>query len=358
MNQPGVSRRKHLKLNTAFLAGLLAARNGWVQAADGASFAGDLDSLKNSLVRISGDRLVGIGFIAEQDGRQYVFTNASVISGHNKLVIQTLDNKAVHPKKIELSATRDLVRLLVSEEKALKLNPEIVADEVIGVLDYFRGATQNHGGIITGSSKDMIEINVAFEKECSGSPLLDGQFGVRGIANHLVYYKANGPNWIGTPRTFGYKLDDAAWYSANWGKYNKTYGKSLREIDEFRNTVYAIAQKWIKRPKAEIEFEGGLSIDFDRWVKEYNNMISDLSKTKSKGSGASPNEKIQKRFKESCDELTRVCEAKARNLEFLCEDKTITKYLRIQFKWRALELKKFGRFVTAHAKLHDRDRWM
>ena len=354
MNQTGISRRKHIGINLGFFASLLAGQKGFAQEA----FSVDLSSIKSSLVRISSDGPVGIGFIGEQNGQQYIFTNASVISGHNKLVIQTLDNKPVHPKKIELSATRDLVRMMVSGGKALKLNPEISTDEAISVLDYQSNAALNYNGTITGSSKDMVEINVDFKKDCSGSPLLDAQFGARGVANHLVYYKADGSSWTGTARTFAYKLDDAAWYSANWGAYNKTYGKSLREIDEFRNGVYAIAQKWVKRPKAEIELEGSLGMDFDRWVKNHNGIVTALGKKKSKGSGNSANEKIQKRFQDSCNALIRICDAKAKKLEFLCEDKKITKYLRIQFKWRSLELKKFGRFVAAHAKNHDRDRWM
>jgi hypothetical protein len=204
----------------------------------------------------------------------------------------------------------------------------------------------------------MVEINAEFGRGSSGSPLLDSNFGVRGAANHLVYYKANGSDWVGTSRSFAYKLDDAAWYPTNWGAYNKTYGKSLREIDEFRNSVYAIAQKWVKNPKAKIELEASLGMDFDRWVKNHNGIVTALGKKQGKGSGNSANEKIQKRFQESCTALISICDAKAKKLEFLCEEEKITQYLRIQFKWRPLELKKFGRFVAAHAKNHARDRWM
>ncbi|MEE9367867.1 MAG: hypothetical protein V3V05_03275 [Pontiella sp.] len=87
-------------------------------------------------------------------------------------------------------------------------------------------------------------------------------------------------------------------------------------------------------------------------------MISDLYKKQSRGSAGEANIKIQKRFQKSCDMLVQVCNAKAKYLEFLCDDKNITQYLRIQFKWRALELKKFSRFITKHAAQHSRDRWM
>jgi hypothetical protein len=148
------------------------------------------------------------------------------------------------------------------------------------------------------------------------------------------------------------------WVPSWWTAYNKTYGKNLREIDEFRTVVYSMAQKWLDKPKDEIEPTEPVNRDFDQWVKEYNGMISDLTKSHSKGSMVEANEKLQKRFQESCTALIKICNDKAEFLTFLCNDKKITKYLRIQFKWRSLELKKFGRFITKHAKDHARDRWI
>lgn len=348
------SRRKHLGLNAGFIASVLATGKAAAQE----EFMTNLDALKGSLIRISGDRPIGIGFIGKQDGRHYVFTNASVISGHNKLSFQNLEGKAVLPKNIELSASRDLVRFRVADESALKLNPEIIADEVISVLDYKKNTISNHSGVITGSSTEMIEINAEFKQDSSGSPLLDEKHNVRGVANHLVYFKADGSDWIGKPRRFAYKLDDAAWYAAKWTAYNKTYGKNLREIDEFRTGVYSVAQKWISRPKDEIELAERVGLDFDRWVKEHNGMISDLTKSHSSSNRGEANEKLQKRFQKSCRALIKICEDKAKFLEFLYNDKNITPYLRLQFKWRSLELKKFCRFITKHAKNHEHDRWM
>lgn len=354
MSRIQFSRRKHLGMNTGFIATVLAT--GKVTAQD--EVMSNLDGLKSSLVRISGEGPIGIGFIGEQEGLQYIFTNTSVISGHNKLSFHSLEGKAILPKRIELSASRDLVRFLVTNENALNLNPEIIADEVISVLDYQKNKINYHNGVITGSSTDMIEINADFKQDSSGSPLLDDKFDVRGVANHLIYFKADETNWVGTPRCFAYKFDGAAWYTARWTAYNKTYGKNLRDIDEFRTVVYSIAQDWVKSPKNEIELTRSGGFDFDRWVKEYNGMVSDLTKAHSRGSMAEADQKLKRRFKESCSVLIKICEDKAELLEFICNDKNVTKYLRIQFKWRSMELKKFCRFIAQHAKRHERDRWI
>lgn len=363
MNRIQFSRRKHLGVNAGFIASILAtgrvgAQEDFMTTGAPEDFMTSFDSLKNSLVRISGDRPIGSGFIGQLEGRQYIFSNASVISGHNKLSFQNLEGKAVIPKKIELSASRDLVRFLVEGERAFNLNLEIIPDEVISVLDYSKKEIITHSGVITGSSTHMIEINAEFKQESSGSPLLDSRLDCRGVANHLIYYKAEGPDWVGTPRNFAYKLDGADWYTAKWHAYNKTYGKNLRDVDHFRTVVYSIAQLWVKRPKDEIELTERANFEFERWVKEYNGMISDLTKSHSRGSMSEANEKIQKRFQGSCAELIKICNDKAEFLGFLCNDKKITPYLRIQFKWRSLELKKFCRFIAQHAKNHRRDKWI
>ncbi|MDF7798901.1 hypothetical protein P4C99_05475 [Pontiellaceae bacterium B1224] len=354
MNRIRMSRRKHLGISTGFIATVLATGKAAAQE----EFMTNLGGLKSSLVRIYGDKLIGIGFIGEQDGQQYVFTNASVISGHNKLSFKNLEDKVIAPKSIELSATRDLVRFMVTDENAIKLNYNIVPDEVISVLDYEKTAINSHGGVITGSSTDMVEINAAYKKSCSGGPLLDVTQSARGVVNHLVYYKADDRDWVGTPRLFAYKLDDADWYAARWSAYNRTYGKNLREIDEFRTAVYSVAQDWIDRPKEEIELTEPVGMEFDAWVKEYNGMISDLGKSYSKGNRGTAGEKLKKRFQESCQNLIDICQQKAEFLEFLCNDKNITKYLRIQFKWRSLELQKFCGFIKLHAKRHENVRWL
>ena len=153
------------------------------------------------------------------------------------------------------------------------------------------------------------------------------------------------------------KLGLATWYPCSWTKYNRTYGQRRRRSEEDRDTVCAIGQSWVDNLREPLVLEESVGDDFDQWVKKHNGLLTDLTKSTSRGN-ADSNEKIQKRFQLSCLELIRICDSKARHLEFLCEDKKATKYLRIQFKWRALELKKFGRYIAVHAKHHENERWM
>jgi hypothetical protein len=327
-------------------------------AQDDGAFTEDFSSLSDALVRISGENTIGIGFIISMEGAQYIVTNANVVSGHTKLSFTSLSGKEIQPKKIELSATRDLARFMVTGQKALKMQPAEKGSS-IAVLEYDRSSTITpHQGSCDGVGKDMIEVTAPFESQSNGSPLLNTELQVCGTANHMIYYKMQDNSWEGTPRRFAYRLNDAHWYSPNWKHYNRTYGKSLREVDEFRSVLYSVANDWIQNPKCEIETTASLGLEFDRWVKQHNGMISDLSKKRSRNDNGSANKTMIKRFQASCQALIGICDAKAKQLLFLCEDKKITPYLKLQFKWRALELKKFTGAIAAHEKAHANDRWV
>lgn len=357
MSNKTLSRRRGLKWGLYSTAALALSTKTSGQNASG-SFMADLSSLNDSLVRISGDATIGIGFIVNMDGHQYVVTNANVVSGHNKLSFKTLAGKPVQPKKIELSATRDLARFMVSDQKALELQP-VAENDSVAVLEYDRSSKiKQHSGHCGGVGKDMIEVTALFDPQSNGSPLLNGELQVCGAANFMTYFKMQANNWEGTARRFAYRLDDAHWYAPNWKSYNKTYGKSLREVDEFRAALYEISNDWMHNPKRKIETDASLGLDFDRWVKQHNNMVSDLGKKVSKNDGGAANRSMVKRFEVCCQALIKICESKAKNLTFLCEDKKITPYLKIQFTWRALELKKFCRNIEAHQKAHSKDRWV
>ena len=354
MKDSNSSRRRHMEMNLCLLAGVFAGSKVGAQDVD--AFAANLASLKDSLVRIHADKQIGIGFLAEMGGKQYIVTTANVVAGHLKLSFKTLAGEPVAPRSIQLSATRDLARFQVSGQKAIKLKAPVVG-EPAAILEYDRSSTiASRAGAVTSIGKDMIEISAEFKAVNRGAPIISEELAAGGVADHLIYYKAEGGVWQGAVRGFAYRLDDAAWYAANWKSYNQTFGKSLREADEFRSIVYGIASEWIKRPKAPIETEESLGLDFDRFVKAHNGLVSDLGK--SHGDRGVANKKMQAAFKKNLESLVRICDGKAKTLEFVSSDKKVTPYLRVQFKWRALELKKFGKFLNTTVEGMDNFRWV
>ncbi len=152
----------HLGMNTCFLTSLLTAKMVKAQDASNNSFMNEQEPLKESLVEIWSEELIGIG---DMKGKQYIFTSTNVISGHMKLQFKTLSGKQLQPSKIELSATRNLARIQVSKETALKLAPGITVDDAVTVLEYHTSVIKDHSGVITGSSKDMIELSANCWKE-------------------------------------------------------------------------------------------------------------------------------------------------------------------------------------------------
>lgn len=348
-----LSRRHFLGNNTILLAGLAGPLA--VRAQDGTA---SIDSIKNSLVRISDEGLVGQGFILEMEDVSYIVTNASIISGHDRFEFQNLNGKSIRPLSIEISATRDLARFKVSGEPGLKLVSDLPENANVSVIEF--GSSSNvcsHSGAITGGSKDMIELSAAVGEECRGSPMLTGDMAAGGVATHLIYFKPNGEGWSGTPRHFAYRLDDASWYAPNWKAYNRTYGKNLRDIDEFRTILYQIADQWLRNPKKAIETDADLGLEFDRWLKQHNGMVTDLSGKVAKGGRDAANASAKKDFEDSCQMLYDLCDSKAKSLEFICNDRNITPYLQMQFKWRSLELLKFCHHIDEHRKKLAKTSW-
>lgn len=362
-----MARRRQWILNTSATAGLLGAIHPSAWSAEkavakkvvaGAAVAADVDDIKDSLIKIYDNSLLGIGFITRMEGKSFIVTTASVVAGHNKLTFKTVGGAELKPRKIELSATRDLVRFLVGAPNALTLAAPEVGDNISVLKVGASGGVEKYKGRVKGLGGGMIKLDADFDRECRGSPLLNVGDSVGGVASHLVLYKAIGRAWEGTGRSFAYTLDDAGWYAANWKGYNQTYGKKLRDADKFRANVYTVAAQWIQEPQEVIKTEVRVNLDFERWVKAHNGMISDLEAKRRDKDSAAQNKKLQDRFVKSCDELARICRRKADQLWFLTEDKKTTKYLRTQFKWRSLELKKFCAFLVLHKKWHADDRWV
>lgn len=351
-----ISRRCFAGMNACFLTSLFASPSTDAQVSSGSS---EFESIRDSLVQISDGENIAIGFLLMMEGRPYIVTSTSAISGHDQLSFNLLSGHPVHPKKIELSSTRDLARFLVSEEKGLKLIPDLPENEPVSVPEYLHSNTvHQHPGVITGGSKDMIELSADFSEESRGSPILNSALAVGGVASYLIYYKDSGSGWEGTPRSFAYRLDDAAWYSPNWKTYNRSYGKILRDVDEFRTIIYREAAQWMLDPKTAIETEDSLGLEFDRWVKQQNGMASSLSEKIGKGGRDDANRAIQKDFDDCCNALSELCSAKARVLDFLCNDKKTTPYLKMQFKWRSLELLKFCNYIEAFRNKTSKNRWV
>ncbi|WP_372809231.1 trypsin-like peptidase domain-containing protein [Pontiella sp.] len=350
------STRRQAIRNQASILTLLAGASGlnaFASPADGgkgSSFGFDEEQMKNVLVNIDLEEGTVCGFIANMDGKPYVLTNTQLISGHHRFTLSTLSGTMLRPTRIELSATRDLARIQVESDAGLKL-AAAVSDDTEVMLAGFTSSQSSYsetGGIVQNANEERFDITADFGKENCGSPILTAKMEVCGIASNIDYYTNSGISWGPATRNFIYRIEGDSWFSPNWKQYDTLFGKPLRDADSFRQQVYGLASNWMKNLKSRIETEEDVPLEVERWIKQHNGMVGNLEdKRGSKKKGTDPNKSFQKDFSDSCNALVDMCEAKARSLTFVAEQKNATPFTSNQFLWRSRELLLFVRVVRA-----------
>jgi hypothetical protein len=357
------TRRQAIRTQASILT-LLAGASGLKAFASptdpGKGISFDEEQMKNLLVNIDLDEGSVCGFLANMDGNQYVLTNTQLISGHPRFTLSTLSGTMLRPSKIELSATRDLARIQVESDAGLNLATAVPDDTEI-VLAGFNSSQSSYsemGGIVQNATEERFDITSAFGKENCGSPVLTAKMEACGIASNIDYYTNTGLSWGPASRTFIYRIEGDSWFAPNWKQYDTLFGKPLRSADSFRQQVYGLAGNWMKNLKSRIETEEDLPLEVQRWIKQHNGMVSNLEdKRSSSKKGSDPNKSFRKDFSDSCSALVAMCEAKAKTLAFVAEQKNTTPFTSNEFMWRSRELMLFVRVIRAFEESKSNTIW-
>lgn len=161
---------------------------------------GVFDKIRKSLVIIETDSGCASGFITEQDGKKYLMTNYHVLSTTKNIEFHLIDGKQIYPESLELSETLDLARFALNDKditfQTLTLSPELPsigdAVSVYGNSDG-KGAVTELYGKITGVGPDIIEVDATFVRGNSGSPIINSQGKVVGVATFVT---RNIKDWV------------------------------------------------------------------------------------------------------------------------------------------------------------------
>lgn len=185
--------------------------------------------IKRNLVIIKTDKCVGSGFVANDGGNVYLYTNEHVVRGSVKPVATDIEGRAIEIGDFELAKGRDVVRFKVSSSLlGLSLASQgIEIDNDIAVFGNSDGADviTALGGKIIGVGPSLIEISAEFVQGNSGSPVLTLDGKVVGIATFAVN-GAESENWVksGTRfdgvRRFALRLDNIQWEAIDWELYH------------------------------------------------------------------------------------------------------------------------------------------
>jgi S1-C subfamily serine protease len=325
------------------------------------------DEIKDFLVIVNCGDTVGSGFIADINGVRYIVTNQHVINGHETVTFTTAAGKVLRPKKVELSRNRDIARLQVSEPSGLKIASNIKMNDSVIVMGNSQGAgvITELKGVINGIGSDRIEVTAEFVQGNSGSPILNQDMEVCGIATYVQFYKETkvdkGTRWEGMARRFAFRVENVSWAPVSWKTYNQTYGKNLLESDNFRYSLYEFINDWMENPDNKIIISDS-SIELQRWAKQHNIMTSRISRQRSKGSATAhelknANQTISKDLLDSTNALMTICEDKARYLRFMAEQSKTTKYLKTEFETRAEELELVSGYIRRYGSAISSRNW-
>lgn len=212
-----------------------------------------------ALVIVRGDQSAGSGFIAEQDGKRYLFTNAHVAAGMKRPVFTLLDGSRLTPIAIEAAASHDIMRFALKETPAQAMEIAIGVDQLVRIDDeVIVYGNSGGGGVVTslpgkivGIGPDRIEVSSAFIPGNSGSPIIHLPTGrVLGVATYLTkkheeYGENGGPSNV--IHRYGYRLDSVKrWEPVNWQAF-QVEADRVEKISQLTEDIFNFLESVQKR---------------------------------------------------------------------------------------------------------------
>ena len=193
----------------------------------------------------------GSGFILEMDEKKYLITNEHVLRGGKPVTARLLSGDRLVFSTLEVADQCDLVRLLLIDQTVAGLQMAIDQPTIGDAVSVF-GNSEGSGvvtaisGKILGIGPDRIEVDAAFVRGNSGSPILLQDGTVLAVATY-VERGAHASDWIksGTrftkPRRFGMKLDNVEWIVLSEDDYF-VRADALTDLHTYCIDVYDLLQ--------------------------------------------------------------------------------------------------------------------
>jgi len=289
-------------------------------------------------------RSSGSGFVAMLDGKPYLFTNQHVILGTDTIRFKTADGQTLRPRSVELATTRDIARLLLADgTEGFEITGKMAIGAPIVVFGNSEGggvATELYGKV-TAVAAEVVEVSADFVAGNSGSPILNLDQEVIGIATYVRSYSDDEDG--SKTRRFCYRLTGNEWKSVNWKKYNGKYGKLYHENEALVDSVLEVANTWYELPFGRMAANDHPDADLRKWSKEHNRMINLIMRLSDKRTCSqheldNTNKRIRKDMQDSATALSAVCRKRARQMRMLSKQREFSGFLRDEFETFAARL--------------------
>jgi hypothetical protein len=244
--------------------------------------------------------------------------------GADKISFKTIDGRTLKPRSVELSKSRDIVRLLLSDCEGFEVVDRALMDVPVAVFGNSEGggvATELYG-MITGVGAELVEVSAKFVSGNSGSPVLDQQKRVVGIASYVRFSSSSemlkGTRFENSARRFCFRLAGNQWMKVNWKSYNEKYGKTYVTNEQFTTDVIQFFEQWGEGPLDKLNIPH-TSPKLATWAKSHNAIL---------WKGGTRKHFKPEAYVRSMDKLSGICAGRAAQIRKLMADRNLTMFLR------------------------------
>lgn len=281
----------------------------------------------------------GSGFVARMNEKTYLFTNQHVILGSGSFRLKTTHGESLIPRRVELSKTRDVARILIDEREGFEMGQKISLGMPVGVFGNSEGAgvATELLGEVTDFGVDVVEVTAEFVAGNSGSPVLNSQQEVVGIASYIKVTwdppSEEEDTWKSEDeskdenkepdktRRFCYRLNDLEWKPVKWNEYNGKYGNLYREGEAISAAVSEMIAIWSNDPMESLPCDDDLASDLVKWVKGHNQLISRYKRR------AIKYRSFMNAYSENLMELSKSCRARSKRIAMFSKQRELTGFL-------------------------------
>ena len=214
------------------------AKQGQVAATEGISASATniagFEAVREAVALIECKEGSGTGFLLNMDGKTYLISNEHVVRSAGKIEARLIDGTLLRLGKFSVAADRrDLARFEVVEcnKKPLRLRetmPSLGEQVTVYGNSLGGGVATESKGFIQGVGPTKIETNAEIVHGNSGSPLLDVNNLVVGVAALIELTDTGREDWgntntryDGKVRRYAVRLNGAIWKTIDRGEYEK-----------------------------------------------------------------------------------------------------------------------------------------